>query len=322
MYPLKFKRYLIKKIWGGRKFQDILNIKLPDKNLYGESWEVSTHKQGISYIENGLFKGKSLLTLIEQYREAILGKEVIEKFQGKLPLLIKYLDINDKLSIQVHPDDEYALQVEGSLGKNECWYIMDADDDATIILGTKEGISKEDFKEKIKNNDFSDVFRTVKVKKGDFINIYPGTIHATLKGSFLIYEVNQNSDLTYRIYDFNRLVDGKLRELHINKALDVINFNSIPLISTIENRKKLFLTGAFKEELVRGKYFNVDKYTITHKFHDEINKNFKIYSIINGKGTITCNKKEYLVVKGDTYFIPAGLKITLKGNFEILKSFI
>lgn len=322
MYPLKFKKCLVKKIWGGRKFQDILNMELPDENLYGESWEVSSHKGGLSYIENGQFKGESLVNLIEKYKGEILGEEIIKKFQGKFPLLIKYLDINDRLSVQVHPSDEYALRVEGEFGKSESWYIMEASDDATLILGTKEGVTKEIFKNKVENHDFSNLFKTVKVKKGDFINLCPGTVHATMEGSILICEVQQNSDTTYRIYDFDRLVDGKLRELHIDKALDVINFDSETEVSTAEGRKKISLVGALKEELIRGEYFNIDKYMVDGEFHDEINKNFKIYSILDGEGYIVYNKEEYPAKKGDTYFIPAGLDTTFKGKLEVLKSFI
>ncbi|MCI6153181.1 MAG: class I mannose-6-phosphate isomerase [Fusobacterium perfoetens] len=322
MYPLKFKKTLVKKIWGGRKFKDVLNMELPDENLYGESWEVSSHKGGLSYIENGEFAGKSLVEVIESDKETILGKEIVERFKGKFPLLIKYLDINDRLSVQVHPSDEYALRVEGEFGKSECWYVMEASSDATLILGIKEGITKEIFKEKVDKKEFNGLFKTIKVKKGDFINLLPGVVHATLEGSILICEVQQNSDTTYRIYDFDRLVDGKLRELHIDKALDVIDFEGDVQVSTNESRQKLQLVGAIKEELVRGQYFNVDKYLIDGTFEDETNKNFKILSILDGEGEIICNNISYKISKGDTYFIPATLKTVIKGKVEILKSYL
>lgn len=322
MYPLKFKKTLVKKIWGGRKFQDVLNIKLPDENLYGESWEVSSHKGGLSYIANGKFAGKSFVEIIENYKETILGKEIVERFQGKFPLLIKYLDINDRLSVQVHPNDEYALKVEGEFGKSECWYVMEASSDATLILGINDGITKEIFKEKVNKKEFDGLFKTVKVKKGDFINLLPGVVHATLEGSILICEVQQNSDTTYRIYDFDRLVDGKLRELHIDKALDVIDFQKDVQISTNDSRQKLQLVGATKEELIRGKYFNVDKYLINGTFEDETNNNFKIFSILDGEGEILCNNISYKILKGDTYFIPATLKTSIIGKVEILKSYL
>ncbi|WP_278539401.1 type I phosphomannose isomerase catalytic subunit [Fusobacterium varium] len=322
MYPLKFKKNLVKKVWGGRKFKEVLNMELPDNDLYGESWEVSSHKGGLSYVDNGDFQGKSLIELIEKYGKDILGEEIAEKFKGKFPLLIKYLDINDRLSVQVHPSDEYALRVEGEFGKSESWYIMEASDDATLILGIKDGITKEIFKERVEAKEFDGLFNTVKVKKGDFINLCPGVVHATMEGSILICEVQQNSDTTYRIYDFDRLVDGKLRELHIDKALDVIDFEGDVEITTDAGRKKILLAGAEKEELIRGEYFNIDKYLVDGEFKDEINKNFKVYSILDGEGKIIYNEKEYHAEKGDTYFIPAGLELKIIGKLEILKSFI
>ena len=322
MYPLKFKKNLVKKVWGGRKFKEVLNMELPDNDLYGESWEVSSHKGGLSYVDNGDFQGKSLIELIEKYGKDILGEEIAEKFKGKFPLLIIYLDINDRLSVQVHPSDEYALRVEGEFGKSESWYIMEASDDATLILGIKDGITKEIFKERVEAKEFDGLFNTLKVKKGDFINLCPGVVHATMEGSILICEVQQNSDTTYRIYDFDRLVDGKLRELHIDKALDVIDFEGDVEITTDAGRKKILLAGAEKEELIRGEYFNIDKYLVDGEFKDEINRNFKVYSILDGEGKIIYNEKEYHAEKGDTYFIPAGLELKIIGKLEILKSFI
>lgn len=322
MYPLKFKKTLVKKVWGGRKFNSILDMELPDESLYGESWEVSSHKGGLSYIENGEYAGCSLVDIINKNKEEMLGEEIVERFKGEFPLLIKYLDINDRLSVQVHPSDDYALRVEGEFGKSECWYVMEANEDATLILGVKDGVTKDIFKKKVESKDFSDLFNTIKVKKGDFINLLPGVVHATLEGSILICEVQQNSDTTYRIYDFDRLVDGKLRELHLDKALDVIDFEGKVQISTSENRQKISLVGAKKEELVRGEYFNVDKYLIDGIFEDETNSNFKILSILDGVGEIICNNISYSIKKGDTYFIPAGLKTILKGKVEILKSYL
>lgn len=322
MYPLKFKKTLVKKVWGGRKFNSILDMELPDESLYGESWEVSSHKGGLSYIENGEYAGCSLVDIINKNKEEMLGEEIVKRFKGEFPLLIKYLDINDRLSVQVHPSDDYALRVEGEFGKSECWYVMEASEDATLTLGVKDGVTKDIFKKKVESKDFSDLFNTIKVKKGDFINLLPGVVHATLEGSILICEVQQNSDTTYRIYDFDRLVDGKLRELHLDKALDVIDFEGKVQISTSENRQKISLVGAKKEELVRGEYFNVDKYLIDGIFEDETNSNFKILSILDGVGEIICNNISYSIKKGDTYFIPAGLKTILKGKVEILKSYL
>ncbi|MGL4533670.1 MAG: type I phosphomannose isomerase catalytic subunit [Fusobacteriaceae bacterium] len=321
MYPLKFNKNLIKKIWGGRSFED-LGIELVDNELYGESWEVSSHKNGMSIVANGEFAGKSLQELLDNYKENLVGETVYEKYKEKFPLLIKYLDIHDKLSIQVHPDDSYALMTEGEYGKSETWYILDASPDATVIMGVKEGITKENFLKRFENEDFHSIFNIIKVKKGDFINVKPGLVHASLTGSVLICEIQQNSDTTYRIYDFDRLVDGKLRPLNLEKAMEVIDFNMKPIITTYENRKVIELKNCKKEELVRNQYFNIDKLIISGDFKDEINKNFKIYSVISGKGELLVDNKKYIIEKAETYFIPANLLVEIFGEVEILKSYL
>jgi len=322
MYPLKFKKCFIEKIWGGRAFEEVLNMNLPTTSLYGESWEVSSHSNGMSYVKSGKFAGKSLEELIKEFGSDILGEEVIERFNGKFPVLIKYLDVNDRLSVQVHPNDEYALRVENEFGKSEAWYIIEASDDAKLIMGTKDGVTKEEFLTKSKNNEFDSLFNIISVKKGDCININPGLVHASLEGSVLICETQQNSDTTYRIYDFDRKVNGKLRELHLDKAADVINFDEKPVITSDNSRISIKLVGASKQEIIRGKYFHIDKLLVDGVFTDEINANFKVYSILDGSGAILSSGNRYDAVKGDTYFIPARLKVKIEGKVEILKSFI
>ena len=199
MYPIKFKKCFIDKVWGGRAFETVLGMSLPEDREIGESWEVSSHKNGMSVVENGIFKDITLETLVKKYGAELLGKDVSERFSGKFPILIKYLDVNDRLSVQVHPSDDYALKVEGEFGKSECWYIIDASEDAKLILGLKGEMTRETFLEKSKNKDFKNMFNEVSVKKGDFINITPGVVHASLEGSVLLCETQQNSDTTYRI---------------------------------------------------------------------------------------------------------------------------
>ena len=213
MYPLKFKKVFKEKIWGGNKFKTLLNMEIPKNTNIGESWEVTCHKNGMSVVENGELSGRTLEELIDSYKDKLLGEEVYKKYGNKFPLLIKYLDVNDRLSVQVHPSDEYALRVEGEFGKSESWYIIDASEDAKLIMGLASGMSKEKFLEKVKNNDFDDLFNIISVKKGDFIYVEPGVVHASLEGSVVICQTQQNSDTTYRIYDFDRIVDGEKREL-------------------------------------------------------------------------------------------------------------
>ena len=322
VYPLKFKKHFVEKVWGGEAFNSVLDMELPSDDKYGESWEVSSHKNGMSFVENGEYRGKSLRELIDIYEERLLGNEIQEKFKGKFPLLIKYLDVNDRLSVQVHPDDEYALKAEGEFGKSETWYIIEASAGAKLIMGLKENMSKEEFLEKSQSGDFNDMFNIVSIKKGDFINVKPGLVHASLEGSVLICETQQNSDTTYRIYDFDRLVDGKARELHVEKAAEVIDFEKRPEISSDENRKPISLMGAKKQELVRGEYFNIDKISVQGEYRDEINSNFKVYSVIDGEGKIQYLEGDYPAKKGDTYFIPANLEVSISGNVEILKSYL
>ncbi|MGL5000439.1 MAG: type I phosphomannose isomerase catalytic subunit [Cetobacterium sp.] len=322
MYPMKFKKHLVKKIWGGRGFQESLDIPLPDADLYGESWEVSSHENGMSFVENGEFAGKSLQDLLESYGESLVGKSVYEKYGDKFPLLIKYLDINDKLSVQVHPDDEYALRVEGEFGKSETWYVLEASPDATLILGTREGITAHNFLEKLKSSDFNDIFNIVSVKKGDFIDVKPGLVHASLTGSIMICETQQNSDTTYRIYDFDRVVDGKKRELHLERAVEVIDFNLTPTITEEKTRTPKILENCIKYNLVENQYFKIERLDISGEFHAPTDDNFKIYSILQGTGKLIYGDRFYPLKSGDTYFIPAGLELYIVGDVQILKSYI
>lgn len=322
MELLKFKKNLVKKVWGGRKFKENLNFKLPTLDLYGESWEVSCHPLGMSFVENGKFAEKSLNDLFLEYKEKLVGEEIIDKYGEKFPLLIKYLDINDKLSVQVHPSDKYALEVENEFGKSEVWYVMEASDNAKLILGLKKEITCNDYKEKIKNKDFTNLFNEIKVKKGDFIDVKPGVVHGTLEGSILICEIQQNSDMTYRIYDFDREVNGKKRELHLKKAMDVINFGQEVFISEDKFRKKNEEKNIIKESLIKSEYFSVDKFIINGKYNDQLYKNFRIYSILEGTGKLICEEKEYKIIKGDTYFIPANKSVEIIGSVEIIKSYI
>lgn len=323
MYPLKFEKVLKEKVWGGTQFDKLLNIKLPLNKHYGESWEVSTHKHGKSIVNNGVYKGQSLEELIFQFGAELLGEEVSNKFVTKFPLLVKYLDINDKLSVQVHPDDNYAMRVEGEFGKFESWYILEASNDAKLILGMADGVNKKQFESQIKEGNFSNLFREISVKKGDFIDITPGLVHASLTGSVVLCEIQQNSDTTYRIYDFDREFKGEKRELHVEKSLDVIDFNLVPNITTTKSREKEIIDGGYIERLTHNDYYTTDHIKLEKASAElESYKNFSIISVIEGDGTIKWDKEEIDVSIGDTYFIPANLKVTLDGEIDFLKSYI
>lgn len=315
MYPFKFKKYFVEKVWGGHSFKNKLNFPINTDLNYGESWEISSHPSAISIIDNGKYKNMKLTELLNEFSEEILGIEVSQKYNKTFPLLIKYLDINDKLSVQVHPDDDYALKVENEFGKSEAWYVMDATHDAKLILGLDSNISKDKFIEKIKKKDFNNMFNIVKIKKGDLINISPGIVHGTLEGSILLCEVQQNSDTTYRIYDFDREINGQKRELHLDKAIDVINFSTTPQIIHTNEKDN-------NGSLLNTEYFSISKLIIDGSFEDGLYKNFRIYSILNGEGDLICDNISYPLLKGDSYLIPANKNIIIKGKLEILKSYI
>ncbi len=314
MYPLKFTKVLKEKVWGGREFESFLGIPLEAGKTFGESWEVSAHPNGPSVVANGPWAGKTLPQLMADQGAELVGKSLFTRFQGKFPLLIKYLDIHDKLSIQVHPADEYALVHEGEFGKSECWYILQASPDAELILGMAPGVTAEVFAEKSKKGEWEGLFRSVNVAAGDFIHVTPGTVHASLTGSVLICEVQQNSDTTYRIYDFDRLENGKLRPLHLEKALDVIHFTEEPRIFRAGTRTRQSFPGAVVEPLVRDPYYTVDRIEITGSFTQAAEERFLVYSVLEGAGTLGHGGQDYRVAAGETWFLPAGLAVEWKAG--------
>ena len=303
LYPLKFKKVLIPKVWGGRNLQEKLGIELPDDRNFGESWEVSSHKNGMSEVENGYLSGRQLQSLLEEFKQELVGEEIYTKYGNRFPLLIKYLDVNDRLSIQVHPSDEYALKNHNELGKCESWFIMYASDDAKLIMGMKKGINKEKFLEKTKNNDFVDI-----------IDVIPGSVHASLEGSVIFAEIQENSDITYRIYDFDRLDNGKKRELHLDRAAEVIDFNLIP-----EVRNTNFKDDEIRKNISNTDFYSIDRIKILDEFEDSY-KNMLIYSILEGEGVIEYLGESLKVKKGETVLIPANIKVKVKGSLELLRS--
>ena len=303
LYPMKFKKVFIEKVWGGREFETKLNMTLPENKNIGESWEVSAHPNGMSIVENGPLAGKTLQEVYNEYKGKLVGEKVYNEYGQRFPLLIKYLDVNDRLSIQVHPDDEVAGRKHNELGKSESWFIMEASDDAVLIMGMKPGITKEIFIEKAKNNDFSEMFEEISVKKGDLIDITPGMVHASLKGSVLFAEIQENSDITYRIYDFDRIENGKKRELHIDDAAE-------------------FENGETRKNIIKKKYYSIDKVKVEEKFEDINEESMIIYSILEGKGSIESSNSTLDIQKGESVLVPPHIKVTLKGNFEILRTTI
>lgn len=228
LYPLLFKPVLKDYIWGGRNLEKTLGRILPNEGVVAESWEIAAHEDGATIVANGAFAGQSLIAVNRELGVELVGRRSAWALErGKFPLLIKLLDAHDKLSVQVHPDDEYALAHEGNeLGKTEMWVVLQAQPGAEIILGVRRGTTPQLFREAAAESTIEQYLHHLPVKAGDFVCVPSGTLHAIL-GGVLIAEIQQNSNTTYRVYDWNRTSDGVARPLHLAKALDVINFDVV-----------------------------------------------------------------------------------------------
>ena len=297
-----FKDY----IWGGQFLKKHFCVE--DMDLVAEAWTVSVHPDGCSLADGGEYDGKSFSEIVELIGVDGLGENA--KAFDRFPQLIKFIDAKGSLSVQVHPSDEYALQYEGQFGKTEMWYIMEAEEGAGIYYGVKKEITPEEFEERIKNNTLTDVLNFIEVKKGETYFIPSGTIHAIGAG-LLIAEIQQNSNATYRIYDFGRLgADGKPRELHIEKAKAVSSLvpplsDNVVSASNTENRR-----------IAECKYFKVDEINIKGEYELLYRDSFAAVTIVEGGGEI--NGQSFCEL--DTFFVPAGKKALLKGNFKALIS--
>ncbi len=321
MQALKFYPILKEKVWGGKKLKTVLN-KSSDSDKIGESWELSGLPGNISVVSEGEFKGQTLNHLISKYKDVLVGKRVFEKYGENFPLLIKFIDAADDLSVQVHPNDETAQKLYGQNGKNELWYIMDSDRNSELILGLNKTLNTEEFRNSINRNTLTENLNTVKIKKGDVYFIPAGRIHAIKKG-VLLAEIQQASDMTYRIYDWNRKgLDGKYRKLHIDEACKVAELKT----------KKSYLT-KYSEKIntfvqcVSNQYFSVNLL----KFNTEIVKNYSetdsfiIFICTKGSFRLMYSKNEIKVSFGETVLLPAvikKIKLIPDKESELLEVFI
>ena len=296
-------------LWGGTRLKTDFG-KITDKEKAAESWELSTHPDGESIVSGGEFDGMTL----SQYIKANGGDECIGTRAAEFdffPILIKLIDAKDNLSIQVHPNDEYAMRVEGEYGKTEMWYIVDCEDDAYLYYGVNRDITKSDFEERIKNNTLLEILNKVPVKKGDVFFIPSGTIHAICSG-ILICEVQQNSNTTYRVYDYDRRgADGKPRELHIEKAIDVSLLTPSP--KQAETNSNI---------LASCKYFTVEK--LNDNSDITLNKaSFRSVTVTDGNATLKLDDVTTSLTKGETVFIPAqDNTATITGDFEAIMAYV
>lgn len=304
MYIIKLRPAFKDYLWGGTRLRDEYGFDSSLDKL-AEGWMLSCHKDGENIIENGEFKGKTLSEALKLHPE-YLGTHG-KRFEY-FPILIKLIDAKDDLSVQVHPDNEYAMRVEKEYGKTECWYILDCDEGAELIYGFNREISSDEFRQRIKDNTFLDTVNKVKVQKGDLFFIESGTLHAIGKGIFLA-EIQQNSNSTYRVYDYGRLgADGKPRPLHIQKAIDVTKCTP-PCRGTKPEGEEIKHDGYTEQLLTKCDLFNVERIKIKKKYiADADDSSFVSVLITDGSGTVDGS----VIKKGDSLFIPADY-----GEFEI-----
>ena len=313
MYAMKLNPAVKDYIWGGDNLKKYWNKK-SDKDVIAEAWELSCHKEGESIIANGEYIAKTLSSVLSIHPEYI-GKNGA-KFPF-FPVLIKLIDAKENLSIQVHPSDEYALKNEGQFGKSEMWYVVDAAKDSFLYCGFKKEYTLDEVKYALNNGIILDLLNKIQVKKGDAIYIPAGTVHA-ICGGLLIYEVQQNSSLTYRLFDYNRVdKNGNKRQLHIDKALNVIDTKKVCKVnSEVEKINESV------NLLAKCKYFTTYEITVNQSFSNSITEDsFVVLTCVDGEGSISFLDKEEPIKKGDTYFIPACKnQYKLSGKLKVIES--
>lgn len=303
MEPLFLKPVFKERIWGRTALQKVFGYDIPTSHT-GECWAISAHHNGPSIVENGPYKEITLDKLWKEHPE-LFGNPEGDVF----PLLTKILDANMDLSVQVHPDDAYALVNEnGELGKTECWYILDCKKDAEMIFG-HNARSKEELAEQIKEGKWGDLLRRVNIKPGDFFYVPSGTIHALCEGT-LVLETQQSSDTTYRVYDYGRMdAVGNLRELHLEKAIDVttVPHQDAEVIPNVQEQENVTIT-----TFVESEFFSVYKWDVHGSASFSYNQHYLLLSIVNGEGSLLHNGEEYGLKKGTHLIVPVGF-----GDFEI-----
>jgi mannose-6-phosphate isomerase len=307
-YPLLFEPILKDRIWGGQKLDSIFGKKIPTKTT-GESWEISTVQDNVSIITNGIFVNQTLNQLINEFPVEVLGDSIYKKFGKQFPLLFKFLDAKDDLSIQVHPNDDLASKRHNSFGKTEMWYIMQADLDAKIIVGFQKKSSPTEYLEHLESKTLLNILQQIPVKKGDVFFLETGTIHAIGAG-IVLAEIQQTSDITYRVYDWDRIdTNGNQRELHTDLALEAINFDVIKSQKQYETEKNI------SNKVVNCPFFTTNFINLDGEIIYKENKSerFKVFMCIEGSFNLKTDSDIYYFNKGQTILIPAALH-----NFKIV----
>lgn len=307
--PILFLNPVFKQmIWGGERLGTDWPYQIPGEGT-GECWAVSAHPNGDCMVKEGVYAGKTLSQLWKEETE-LFGNTGLDRF----PLLTKIIDAKTDLSIQVHPDDVYAKAHEnGSLGKTECWYILDCEEDSTLVIG-HNAKNKEELTAMIREGRWNDFIRELPVKKGDFIQIDPGTVHA-IKGGIMLLETQQNSDITYRVYDYDRLTDGKPRQLHVEQSIDVITVPAKPTEESVKEAANL--PKDQKNLLISCPYYKVWKIDVESRISFQQENPFLIMSVVAGEGLLNGQ----MIQKGDHFILPCGYgEVELQGQMEIIAS--
>ena len=303
LYPLKFEPILKDKIWGGTKLKNIFNKPATSDKL-GESWELSGYENDKTVVSKGFLAGNNLAELIEIYMGELIGDKVYDQYGLTFPLLFKLIDANDYLSIQVHPGDEVAAERHNSFGKTEMWYVVDADENAELIIGFSKDCSRDEYLDALDDNKVEELLQHVPVKKGDVFFIPAGLVHAIGKG-VVVAEIQQSSDITYRIYDYKRVDDnGNERELHTEQALDVINFDASENPKTAYQVIPNDITPLVSCDYFTTNLIQFDTALIRNYGHLD---SFIAYMCLEGSFIIEANDEKTVVNKGDTVLIPASI---------------
>ncbi len=318
MEILKLQSYGKDYLWGGTRLRDEYGKKI-DLTPLAETWECSVHPDGPSVIANGEFKGQTLSSVLKQHPE-YLGTKVKN---GELPVLVKFIDAKQDLSVQVHPDDAYAKEHEGDNGKTEVWYVIDAEEGASLIYGFKHKVTEEILRKAVETGTLDRHLQKVEVHKGDTYFVPSGTVHGIGAG-ILMAEIQENSNVTYRVYDYNRVdKNGKKRELHFDKAVQVMNMDVAPDVKQ-KPRMVRYYPGSSRELLCRCKYFETERIQVKKGFSFSVmNNSFQVLMCLGGYGqveTMDAEQKPMRFSKGETIFLPAGIgRCLVLGDASLLK---
>ncbi|MCR9250370.1 MAG: class I mannose-6-phosphate isomerase [bacterium] len=322
LYPLKFNTIYKDKIWGGQKIKNVLGKDFAPLPNCGETWEVSGVEGNISVVSQGPLQQKDLKSLIQEYKGELVGERVYKKFQDDFPLLIKFIDANDDLSIQVHPDDNLAKARHNSFGKTEMWYVMQADEGSSLISGFNKTLTKEEYLEAFNAGKLTSILNREDVSTDDVFFLPAGRVHTIGKG-LMIAEIQQTSDITYRIYDFDRKdAEGNTRELHVEEALDAIDYNCYP-----EYKTKYSDESNQAVQLVKSDYFETNKIVLNSELERDFANldSFVIYICLEGSGEITFEGGITNISMGDSILVPASIKnykLSASPSLKLLETYV